>query len=93
MQKLIVLALGTLALLGCTTIRPGEVGVRKSFGKLAEKHRDSGLVFHSPVGGSFERISVQTSNLEMDIALPSQEGVNVDATVSVRSVPSTSVSW
>jgi regulator of protease activity HflC (stomatin/prohibitin superfamily) len=89
MEKLVALAVATLALVGCTTIRPGEVGVRKTFGHLAQTHRDNGLVLHSPIGVSFERVNVQTQNLEMDIALPSQEGVNVKATVSVlyRALP------
>ena len=72
-----------LALVGCTTVRPGEVAVRRSFGKLAETHRGPGLVMHSPVGVRFVRVPVRTNNLEVSLSLPSQEGLNVGAVVSI----------
>jgi prohibitin 1 len=73
-----------LPLAACaTTIRPGEVAVRRSFGKLAEQARTPGLVLHSPLGVSFVKVPVRTLNLEVGLDLPSREGLNVAAQVSI----------
>ena len=72
-----------LLLSACTTIRPGEIGVRRSFGKLAPDARDPGLVVHSPIGLRFIRVPTRTSNLEVQLELPSREGLNVKADVSI----------
>jgi regulator of protease activity HflC (stomatin/prohibitin superfamily) len=66
-----------------TTIQPGEVAVRQSFGRLAETQRGPGLVVHSPVGVRFLRVPVQTRNVEVTLDLPSREGLNVRADVSI----------
>lgn len=80
----LILPLITLAVgLGCTTIHPGEVGVRRSFGKLAQEARDPGLVVHSPIGVRFVRVPVRTKNLEVGVDLPAREGLNVRADVSI----------
>ncbi len=76
-------ALGLFLLAACTTIHPGEVAVRQSFGKLSDTVRGPGLVVHSPIGISFVRVPVRTSNLEVSLDLPSQEGLNVLAEVSI----------
>jgi regulator of protease activity HflC (stomatin/prohibitin superfamily) len=81
-MKSFVVAL-TLLAVGCTTVRPGEVAVRSSFGKLSDEARGPGLVVHSPVGVTFLKVSVQTRNVEVEIDLPSQEGVNVRSSVSI----------
>lgn len=83
MVKLIGGALVVLVLAGCTTIRPGEVGVRRSFGKLASETRAPGLRVHSPIGVSFIRVPIRTTNLEVKVDLPSAEGLNVRADVSI----------
>jgi prohibitin 1 len=76
----VLLAVGTAC---TTTIRPGEVAVRRSFGRLAAEHRGPGMVMHSPVGVSFVRVPVRTRNLEVALDLPSREGLNVRAEVSI----------
>ena len=82
-MRSLILAASLLAT-GCTTtIKPGEVGVRRSFGKLATEHRNPGLIVHSPIGRSYVKVPVQTQNMEVRLALPSQEGVNVEATLEV----------
>jgi prohibitin 1 len=79
MRALLIL----LALAGCATVRPGEVAVKRSFGKLAENVRGPGLVVYGPIGTSYVRVPVRTTNLEVTLDLPSQEGLNVRADVSI----------
>lgn len=87
MPRIVVGSIVTVALLvatGCsTTIRPGEVGIRQSFGRLAESERGPGTVVHSPIGVKFVRVPVRTSNVEVELDLPSREGLNVRAVVSI----------
>lgn len=73
----------SLALSGCTTVRPGEVGVARSFGQLADTPRDPGLIVHSPIGRSFVKVPVRLQNLEVELDLPAKEGLNVRAQVSI----------
>lgn len=79
----VLLALVLVGLVGCTTVRPGEVGVRRTFGKLAENWRGPGLVVVSPFGARIIRVPVRTKNLEVNLDLPSAEGLNVRAEVSI----------
>jgi prohibitin 1 len=72
-----------VACCSCTVIRPGEAAVRRSFGRLAEEARGPGLIVHSPIGVQFVRVPVRTTNLEVTLDLPSREGLNVRADVSI----------
>ena len=88
LRTLLVLSLA-FATTACTTVRPGEVAVRRTFGKLSENVRDPGLIVHSPIGVTFIRVPTRVSNLEVALNLPSREGLNVRAEVSIlyRVVP------
>ncbi|MFT6143563.1 MAG: regulator of protease activity HflC (stomatin/prohibitin superfamily) [Myxococcota bacterium] len=66
-----------------TTIRPGEVGVRTQFGKMTENSRGPGLAVYSPFGTRFIRVPIRTRNVEITLDLPSREGLNVRADVSI----------
>jgi len=70
-------------LAGCTTILPGEVGVPRRFGQLGEQTRGPGLVVHSPIGISYVRVPVRTTNIEVQLDIPSKEGLNVRSEVSI----------
>jgi prohibitin 1 len=84
LKKLVLVFFSLWVATGCaTTILPGEVGVRRSFGKLHDAHRGEGMVVHSPIGVRYVRVPVRTQNLEVNLDLPSKEGVNVTSTVSV----------
>ena len=57
--------------------------MRRSFGRLADEARGPGLIVHSPIGVQFVRVPVRTTNLEVTLDLPSREGLNVRADVSI----------
>jgi regulator of protease activity HflC (stomatin/prohibitin superfamily) len=73
----------TLLLSACATVRPGEVAVKRSFGKLSQEARGPGLVVYGPIGTTYVRVPVRTMNLEVTLDLPSREGLNVRADVSI----------
>lgn len=74
---------------GCATIRQGDVGVKRTFGKIDSEAIEPGLRFYNPLFTSIIRVPVRTVNLEMALALPSREGLNVQSEISIlyRVVP------
>lgn len=74
---------------GCTTIRQGDVGVKRTLGKIDDEAIGPGLRVYNPLVTRIMRVPVRTVNLEMALALPSQEGLNVQSEISIlyRVVP------
>lgn len=73
----------TLFFASCTIIRPGQVGVKQKLGKLADKTIAEGPHLYNPFTTKIIKASVLTQNLELAINLPSKEGLNVDAEISI----------
>lgn len=67
----------------CATIRQGEVGVKRTLGKYADKTYTEGLRFYNPFVTSIVKISTQTENLEVGLSIPSKEGLNIVSEVSI----------
>lgn len=83
MHSLLPLA-GLLGLsTACAVVPAGERGVRQTLGKLGSKVHRPGTVMHWPFIASVVKVPVRTTKLEMNLALPSQEGVTVDAELSI----------
>ena len=80
--KFLFLAL-TVLLSSCVTIRQGEVGVKRTFGKYKDRPYTEGLRFFNPLASTIVKVPVQTENLEVAISLPSKEGLNIAADISI----------
>ena len=74
---------GALMLSGCATVRQGDVGVKRTFGKIAEEPLDPGLRLLVPGATKVIRVPIRTVNLEVALDLPSQEGLNVRSEISI----------
>ncbi len=72
-----------LALPSCAIVREGEVGVKRTLGKYKEKPYDQGLTFFNPFVSTVVKVSTQTENMEVELNLPSKEGLNVRAQISI----------
>ena len=70
-------------LCSCAVIRPGEVGIKQKFGKLKGKTKTQGLLFYNPFTSSVVRVPIRTINREIKLNLPSKEGLNVQAEISI----------
>jgi prohibitin 1 len=81
-MRLLTLAIFTL-LSSCAIVRPGEVGVKQSLGKLSNKTKISGTVWFNPFTSKVIRVSTQTENLELTISLPSKEGLSITSQISI----------
>ena len=67
----------------CAVIRPGEVGVKRTNGKLSQKVLEPGAHAFNPFVTTVVRTPVRTVNLEIQLNLPSKEGLNINSTISI----------
>lgn len=77
----------------CVTINPGEVGVISKRGKIKDKIYEPGRIAYNPFNTVLYRVPTRTVNLEVRLALPSKEGLNVNAEISIlyRIKPSSAI--
>lgn len=68
---------------GCAIIKPGEVGVKRTLGNLKDKVYAPGPVGFNPFLTSVIRMPTRTVNREVKLNLPSKEGLNVNAEISI----------
>ena len=83
MQSTIFFATMIVLLSSCTVIRPGEVGVKQSLGKLSEKSHTQGPVFYNPFVTKVIKTDIQINDIELSLSLPSKEGLSVVAQISI----------
>ncbi|MEM6398168.1 MAG: prohibitin family protein [Bacteroidota bacterium] len=72
-----------LALPSCTVVREGQVGVRQTLGKFKEQPVDRGVAFFNPFTTRIVKMSTQTENMEVELNLPSKEGLNIRSEISI----------
>ena len=82
-SKLAILAILAVALTNCRTIRQGDVGVKRTLGKIDDKTLNPGPTLFNPFVTKIILVPVRTINLEVGLALPSKEGLNVEAEISI----------
>lgn len=90
MKKILLCLLPGILFLHCTTIRQGEVGVKRRYGKLDPVVKGSGLHGYNPFTTTIIRVPVRTINLPLALEnIPSKEGLNITAEMAVlyRIVP------
>lgn len=83
MKSLITLVIIAAFLQSCAVIRPGEVGVKTRFGKINANIKPSGLLFFNPFTSSVTRVPTRVINREMEMKLPSKEGLTITSDVSI----------
>jgi prohibitin 1 len=71
------------ALAGCAIVRQDQVGVRSTFGRVDETPRGPGAAPFVPGAQRVIRVPSRTVNLEVALDLPSKEGLNIGAEVSI----------
>ena len=67
----------------CVTIRQGEVGVKRTVGKIDEDIVEPGARLFNPFATKIITVPVRTENIEVALELPSKEGLNVKAEISI----------
>lgn len=83
-KRRIISVLAITSLLGsCTVIRQGEVGVKRSFGKIKPEPLMEGARGFNPFTTLIIKLPTRTMNLEVRVPLPSKEGLTVQSDVSI----------
>jgi len=67
----------------CTVVRQGEIGVKRRMGKLDNTVIQPGAVGFNPFTTTIIKMPIRTMNMEITSNLPSKEGLNVSAVISI----------
>lgn len=82
-MKNILVILACIFFTSCTVVRQGEVGVKRTIGRIQEKQLMSGARFYNPFLTTIIKLPVRTINMEVKLPLPSKEGLTVQSEVSI----------
>jgi regulator of protease activity HflC (stomatin/prohibitin superfamily) len=84
-KKLVYLSFAILfaSLTSCVTVNQGEIGVKRTLGKYQDKTYNGGLAFFNPFISVVQKVNVMTQNLEVELSIPSKEGLNIRSEVSI----------
>jgi regulator of protease activity HflC (stomatin/prohibitin superfamily) len=77
------LSAALIFLSSCVTIRQGTVGVKRTIGKIDENVIPPGARLYNPFATRIIVVPIRTENLEVALELPSKEGLNVQADISI----------
>jgi prohibitin 1 len=83
LQFLILPALAALTLSSCAVVRQGEVGVKRTLGKIKPQPLNEGARVFNPLVTTIIRVPTRTVNIEVRSPLPSKEGLTVQSDVSI----------
>lgn len=67
----------------CTVVREGQVGVKRKLGKYQETPIEQGVVGYNPFTTTVLKVSTQTENMRVETHIPSKEGLNIRAEISI----------
>ncbi|MEY5134201.1 MAG: hypothetical protein RLZZ198_2205 [Bacteroidota bacterium] len=77
-NQIVVFLIASLAIItSCTVVRPSQVGVKSTFGKIKGKIRQPGAVLYNPFVSRIIKVNVRTMNLPIKENLPSKEGLTI----------------
>jgi prohibitin 1 len=76
LMKFMYLFIG-LSLASCSIVKPSQVGIKTTLGKINGKIRMSGPVFYNPFVTKVIKVNVRTMNLSIKENLPSKEGLTI----------------
>jgi prohibitin 1 len=87
--RIIILMMTAFVALSCSVVRQGEIGMKRKLGKLDQKILQPGAVGYNPFITRVIKMPIRTMNMEISTNLPSKEGLNVTAVISIlyRIVP------
>ncbi len=72
-----------LSLTGCTVVRQGEVGVKRTLGKIRPQPLPEGVQVFNPLTATVLKVPTRTVNIEVRMPLPSKEGLTIQSDVSI----------
>jgi prohibitin 1 len=84
-MRIIYFLIGLILFQSCAfaVIQEGTVGVTRNFGKQSDTILEPGIHFYDIVSTTILRAPIRTTNIEVKLSLPSQEGLNVVSEISI----------
>jgi prohibitin 1 len=73
----------SIFLTSCSIVRQGEVGVKRKLGRLTPTVIQPGVIGINPFTTTVIKMPISTMNMEITANLPSKEGLNVNAVISI----------
>ncbi len=83
MKRSVIVIACCILISSCTVVRQGEVGVKRKLGKLSPQIKEPGVIAFNPFVSRVIKMPIRTMNMEINANLPSKEGLNVVATISI----------
>lgn len=81
--NLAIILLGISLLSSCAVVRQGEVGVKRTLGKIQPEPIMEGVKGYNPFVTRIIKVPTRTMNIEVRSPLPSKEGLTVQSDVSI----------
>jgi regulator of protease activity HflC (stomatin/prohibitin superfamily) len=78
-----ILLLAAFCLTNCAIIRQGEVGVKRTMGKINPNVLTEGPNGYNPLTTIILRVPISVVNLEINANLPSKEGLTIGSEISI----------
>ncbi len=72
-----------LTLNSCSIVRPGEIGIRQTLGKIKGKPIHAGVVWFNPFGTKIVKINTRVVEVYNVLPLPTKEGLSVNTEISL----------
>lgn len=83
MIRMILILCSVVFLSSCRIVVQDEVGVKRTLGKIHNRILEPGPRLFNPFVSRIITIPVRTINLEMNLGLPSKEGLTVNSEISI----------
>lgn len=83
MKRTLLFSASVLLISSCTVIRPGEIGIKQTLGKLNDRVETQGSIVYNPLVSKVIKASSQTKNIELSLSLPSKEGLSITSQISI----------
>jgi prohibitin 1 len=81
--QVFIIIIATLMISSCSVVRQGEIGMKQKLGKLNPRIIEPGAVGYNPFVTRIIKMPIRTVNEEITASLPSKEGLNVGAVISI----------
>jgi regulator of protease activity HflC (stomatin/prohibitin superfamily) len=82
MRNIMIAVALSFVLFSCRVVRPGEVGIKSTFGRLG-KSKTNGVFIYNPFVTKIVKFPVRTINREVNLNLPSKEGLTINSEISI----------
>jgi regulator of protease activity HflC (stomatin/prohibitin superfamily) len=82
-KNILILLLATFIFQNCSIIRPGEIGIKQTLGKIKGKPSVQGVRWYNPFISKVVILNMRTVEVFNTLPLPTKEGLSVNTEISL----------